>query len=189
MRVQQGALDGVLRGKQQPHDYLPTLKSEIIDAGLLPNKRTHALLAEYSLQPGKVKEVRRRPPTHAPGGRSSAACLAHACARGAVLPCTIRQGWKERWGQPARPGTVCVCVCVGLLLSTSAWRARSAHGPLHAWHLCRAKVCWEWRCAQVRCITPHALHAVARSVQVPARTGVHCIRSEADCLQDACKGI
>ena len=63
MRAQQGALDGVLRGKQQPHDYLPTLKSEIIDAGLLPNKRTHALLAEYSLQPGKVKEV-RWPPTH-----------------------------------------------------------------------------------------------------------------------------
>lgn len=62
MWVQQGALDGVLRGKQQPHDYLPTLKSETIDAGLLPNKRTHALLAEYSLQPGKVKEVRWRPP-------------------------------------------------------------------------------------------------------------------------------
>ena len=64
VRARQGALDGVLRGKQLPHEFLPTLKSEIIDSGLLPNKRTHALLAEYSLQPGKVKEVHRRPPKH-----------------------------------------------------------------------------------------------------------------------------
>ena len=76
----------MLRGKQQPHDYLPTLKSEIIDAGLLPNKRTHALLAEYSLQPGKVKEVRRRTLTNALGGRSSAA-LVRWCT---VMSCQAR---------------------------------------------------------------------------------------------------
>lgn len=77
MRAQQGALDGVLRGKQQPHDFLPTLKSEIIDSGLLPNKRTHALLAEYSLQPGKVKEARRRLLAHALGRCLRAATQAH----------------------------------------------------------------------------------------------------------------
>ncbi|KAK9843477.1 hypothetical protein WJX81_004550 [Elliptochloris bilobata] len=53
----EAALDGVLRGKRQPHDFLPIYKAELIDAGLLPNKRTHALLAEYGLMPGLEEEV------------------------------------------------------------------------------------------------------------------------------------
>ena len=47
---------------------------------MLPKKRTRVLAAEHSLQPGKVKEVSRRPQSRALGGHLSA-CLASVCVR------------------------------------------------------------------------------------------------------------